>query len=126
MSLTREQIVAAATAPDARTIDVPEWGGPVRIRAMSYDQREDFTRQAEALKDSPSPNAGLMTAFLRLVLASVVDGDGNRVFKPTDEALLRSFNFAGYRRVLVEVQKFNGMALASDAAGGEEDGPLAG
>ena len=123
MSLSREQIVAAATAPDTKVIDVAEWGGAVRIRAMSYAQREDFTKQAEALRDSADPVIGLMQAMLRLVLVSVVNDQNERVFADTDEELLRSFNFAGYAKVRDAVQDLNGMRKVF---GGPEtaDGPL--
>lgn len=123
MSLSREQIVAAATAPDTKVIDVPEWGGTVRVRAMTYAQREEFTRQAEGLRDCKDPVAGLMRAILRLVLVSVVNDANERVFADTDEELLRSFNFAGYAKVRDAVQDLNGMRKV---LGGPEapDGPL--
>ncbi|WP_153135174.1 hypothetical protein [Paraburkholderia agricolaris] len=79
--LTKEQIFAARDL-QTEDVDVPEWGGKVRISVMSGRTREALM----ALLQEPQA----MSRFQALVLASTVVGDdGAVVFSEGDIEQLR-------------------------------------
>ncbi|NLF83065.1 MAG: hypothetical protein GX568_03660, partial [Candidatus Gastranaerophilales bacterium] len=70
--LTAEQIL---TADDFRyaEVDVPEWGGTVRIKSMNANQRDILSR---AIKDKGESDASEL-----MLIMCVVDEDGKRIFE---------------------------------------------
>lgn len=80
--LGRDAILAAQDAV-TETIDVPEWGGAVIVKAMTGEQRDAF--ESAILKDKNDPAKGVeMRDFrARFVARVVVDDKGTRLF--TDE-----------------------------------------
>lgn len=113
MSLTREQILGA---DDLRTkaVDVPEWGGPVRIRELSARESADWVARSND-PDVPQAERGLVTISLMLVL-SVIDGEGKRIFTDEDIAALQAKNPEAIRRVFDACLAFNGATAEELAA----------
>src|ERR1051325_3469724 len=94
--LSRDAVLAA----DDRTsevVDVPEWGGPVKVRALSGTQRDQhepagvtWGRDAKGAPIVSALNTDNLRA--RLVALAVVDEDGNRLFSDKDVPALEAKN----------------------------------
>lgn len=74
MVLNKEQILNAKDHV-FEDIDVPEWGGSVRVRSLTAQEREEF--EAEMSKSSVCIRA-------HLIARTLIDDDGNRIFETKD------------------------------------------
>ena len=100
--LTRDQIL---TADDLTTLDVsvPEWGGTVRVRAMTATALEEYQR----LQLAQEENGELRHIRESLVAFCIVDETGARVFSPDDVAALGAKSGAALSRVWEVCAKLN-------------------
>ena len=76
--LTKEQILGAADL-EHRDVAVPEWGGTVRVRCMTGEERDAYE---SALYNGDKVNLDNVRA--RLLVLTVIDEQGARLF--ADEA----------------------------------------
>lgn len=99
MLLTKEAILAAQ---DLRCIDVdvPEWGGPVRLRPLTGAERERL--QERVKKDTGKFSAWLLSE-------SIVGEDGNRIFSQADIDSLLTKNGAVLDRLALRCTEINGL-----------------
>jgi hypothetical protein len=82
--LTRDAILTVADLP-RQTVEVPEWGGSVSIRAMNGVERGEFEAVAAGTKrDDPLGVARLRTVLVALTLCGP---DGERLFTTSDADL---------------------------------------
>lgn len=81
--LTADNIFAANDCV-FEDVAVPEWGGTVRVQAMTGEQRDGFEKAI--LKDKTDPGKGIeMSDFrARFVARVLVDEKGARLFSDTD------------------------------------------
>ena len=102
MTLTKQQILDAA---DTKTeeVEVPEWGGNVRIQTMTGYARDAFESSITG------KNGGVNTVNIRakLVAACIVDDDGELMFAEKDVAKLGKKSAAALERVFAAAQKLN-------------------
>lgn len=100
--LGKDQILAA---PDLKTteVEVPEWGGTVRLRALSALDVSRFLEARDA--DGEVSLKGLGT----LVALSAVDEAGNRLFGASDVDALLGKSHAAVERLAREALALNGM-----------------
>lgn len=104
MALTRQQIL---DADDRQTImlDVPEWGGFVKLRTI------DGTERGRLEYDVQGPTGKSATSFAalkaRVVALTVVDDDGAQLFTPADIPLLNAKSGAAIDRVFEAACKLN-------------------
>lgn len=124
--LNREKFAAAAANFSTSVVSVPEWGGDVRLRALSLGERVAFTKYAEALGAAADPVSAYLDAMMRLVLVSIVDDAGNRVFQDDEAHILGSLDFRGFAAVRDAARELNGMVSPPAAESEEEASPLAG
>lgn len=105
--LTKEAILAA---DDARyeIIDVPEWGGKVRIRGLSGDERDRYEQSMVAMVGS-NITAKLAGATSRLVAWSLVDDDGKRLFTDTEVKALGAKSAQALQRVFDAARHLSGL-----------------
>lgn len=98
MLLTKEQIFAA---PDIKSIevDVPEWGGSVKVKGMSAIDRIDFEKGQEGLQPSEM--------ILKLVLLTCVDENDNRLFADDDLKELQKKSPTAILKIFNESVKLN-------------------
>lgn len=82
-TLSRDQILGA---DDRKTdeVEVPEWGGSVRIRSMSGAELQEYVRAVAETKDEVDN----VDDVLLLVHFSIVDDSGNRLFPAKDDVKL--------------------------------------
>jgi len=81
--LTRDAILAVQDIP-FEDVDIPAWGGKVRVRGLTAKERDDFENNAIALREIDATKAA-DNIRARLVVLSLVDSEGNRLFT-NDEA----------------------------------------
>lgn len=114
MPLTKEQILSAE---DIRTIevDVPEWGGAVRLASMTAATREAYELQQIAIRDGKAPKVSVRAL---LACHSIVDDTGAPMFTAADIATLEAKSGAALARVFDAALTLQGLgaAAAEDAA----------
>lgn len=111
MYLSKDQILGASDATYAE-VDVPEWGGKVRIGSITAAEKSKY--QTGLFKFDKDGNRtinekNLETLSTRLIAACVVDGEGERVFDEKDVAAIGKKNAAVIERVFKVCQEHNGM-----------------
>lgn len=98
--LDRDRILAAQDIASV-DVDVPEWGGAVRIRRLKASEAQEFASLDEAHRDE---------ALYRIVAMSVVDEQGQRLFSENDIKLLRDKAFSALMRIQKAAIELNGLA----------------
>ena len=121
--LSRSAILA--TKLPHRTIEVPEWGGSVRIQQMDLDTRTAFIEalhkaQLDEAAHKADPDK-VLPPLVRAsdepilgVIFSVVDEDGNRLFEIEDAPLIRKLGSATISAVYVEFISLNQFGSVGD------------
>jgi hypothetical protein len=107
--LSFEDIVGA---DDIRyeTVEVPEWGGAVRLRSITGAERDRYTNFVESLKDAKGnlkKHDGLITRLLQLCL---VDGKGDQLFSGAQVEKLKAKNGEVLERLATIASKLNGLS----------------
>jgi len=113
--LTKEQIL---TADDLKSVDVevPEWGGSVRVRALTGADRDSIQSlfiNPDGTKKDISQVMNVMK--LHAIGKSMVDESGARLFTDDEIAALAKKSGAALDRVFAATEKL------SAVAGGESD-----
>ena len=84
--LTRDQILQANDL-ETRSLDVPEWGGKVRVRALTGVERDAL--EASAIQGKGKNRDVNLTNFrAKLCARAIVDEQGKRIFEDADIAAL--------------------------------------
>lgn len=109
MPLTREQILGA---DDRKTEDVPvpEWGGTVRVRALSGTERDAYEAGIVEVRGDGSRKFTLANARARLASLSVCGEDGERLFTDADIKELGEKSAAALERVFDVALRLSGLA----------------
>lgn len=105
--LTKDQILESQDIQE-EIIEVPEWGGAVTVRGMTGSERDAF--EASTFKGK-GKNLQLNWQNIRakLVVHSIVNGDGGRMFNDQDVALLGKKSAAALDRVFEVAQRLSGI-----------------
>lgn len=111
MYLTRADILGADDRP-TKDVEVPEWGGTVKVRALSGAERDAWEASIVQLGPGGSQRVDLENMRARLVALSCVDEEGNRIFTEEDAVLLGQKSAAALERVWVEAQSLSGLTDA--------------
>jgi len=118
--LTRADILAADDI-QYRVVEVPEWGGPVRLKSMTGTERdaydaESYRQQAAATTPEAGTVPGSIANFrVRRVARSIVDERGRRVFSDADMAALGAKNGAVIDRLDDVVAELSGLDAGATA-----------
>ena len=99
--IDRAAILAPAPRAVSDPIDVPEWGGTVRVRVMSGAERDAFE-----LATVP-PLGTLRNARARLVVACACDDAGALLFQPGDVEAVGELDGRALDRVFRVARDFN-------------------
>jgi hypothetical protein len=107
--LTRDAILAA---PDLATIevDVPEWGGVVRVRALSGAERDAFEASCMKEKHDGKTQFDPRNMRAKLVALCLVDERGLRLFQQDDVKSLGRKSAKALSRVFDAAAKLNGLS----------------
>lgn len=107
--LTREQILAAADLP-VEDVPVPEWGGVVRVRGLSGQERDDyFARQAVRDKGGNVVGQNTENASSALLVRCIIGPDGKPAFTLRDIYALGEKSAAASGRVFEVAARLSGL-----------------
>ena len=114
--LTKDQILEANDLP-TQDVEVPEWGGQVRVRSMSGADRDAFEASMVTLDKDGTRQPDMSNLRVKLVALTLVDDAGNRLFDVADVQRLALKSAAALEKVFKAAQKLNGLgAQEAEAA----------
>jgi hypothetical protein len=95
--LSRDAIL---DAPDTEyeIVDVPEWGGKVRVKSLTGDERDTYEQSIIDQRGTVTA-AKLVGAQARLIALTAVDDDGALLFTETDVRALGAKSAQALSRV---------------------------
>lgn len=105
--LSRDQILKSEDL-ETRDVDVPEWGGTVRVKSLTGRERDEF-EQSTVEGKGKNVRQNLTNFRAKLVALAVVDEDGHRLFEPKDVNYLGIKNAAALQRVFNVAAELCGM-----------------
>ena len=102
---------AILTAQDLQTedVEVPEWGGAVRVRSFTGRERDAF-ESSMVRGEGRERKVDLTNMRARLVGLTVIDETGQRLFTDEEVDLLGAKSGAALDRVFAVAQKLNGLS----------------
>jgi hypothetical protein len=116
--LTREQILAADDR-QYEIVDVPEWGGVVKVATMSGHARDAYDARIRAMQ-ADGADIETLTRSVRASLVSMclVDASGQPMFTPQDMELLGSKSNVALTRVFLVAARLNQPGASNNGAKG--------
>ena len=124
--LTRSAILAAQDI-QTEEVEVPEWGGSVMVRGMTGAERDAF-EESVLTGRGKNRNVNLRNFRARLVVKSVVDKKGDRLFTMADIDALGAKSAAALGRCFDVATRLSGMSdedveeLTKNSEDGQSDG----
>ena len=117
--LTKTSILSAADLKH-EDVEVPQWGGSVRVRTMTGQERDEF-RAAISTEEGSVPVGKFNAALL---VATLVDESGARLFAADDMAILQAKSAAsldGPASVAIRLNGLGGKAIEQAVKNSEAD-----
>lgn len=110
----RAAIIASGDALPTIIVDVPEWGGQVKLRQLDAGARLQFIAQLRASKGQPDAAEALALGIVRAML---INEDGSPMFAntPADIAILKRSEPNGFTTVLAECARFANIGVTPEA-----------
>lgn len=102
MILSRDQILGATDRP-FEDVEIPEWGGTVRVSTMSGTARDAF--EQSVLDEDRKPDLTNMRA--KLVARCLIDEAGQTIFSEADVAALGAKSATALERVVKVAERLN-------------------
>lgn len=110
-------------------VDVPEWGpgAQVRVASLTGSGRDTF-EQSITIRHGTDVTVNLVNARAKLVVLSVVDEEGNRVFSDDEVLEVGKKNALALNRIFEVAQRLSGLTEedVKEAMVGLGDGPAEG
>lgn len=107
MILTRDDILRADDI-QAEIVDVPEWGGQVRVKGLSGTERDRFEQDSIDQRGKAN-KLNLANIRARLLVLCLVDEQGNRLFQRSDIDLLGQKSAVALNRVFEAARRLSGL-----------------
>lgn len=125
-TLTRDAILGVADLK-TESIEVPEWGGLVTVRSLTGAERDAFEMSLLDRGNGKDGRANLANLRARLVVLTVVDAGGARLFSDDDAAAVGRKSAAALDRIFSVAQRLNGLSRrdVEDLAGNSVPGQSA-
>ena len=105
--LSRDAILKASDIK-TETVPVPEWGGDVLVRGMDGSERDQY-EQSVMVQNSKNTRVNMKNARAKLVVLSVVDEAGKRLFSQADVDALSKKSAAALNRVFNVAARLSGI-----------------
>ena len=119
--LTRDAILGAQDMAHV-DVEVPEWGGVVRIKMMTGTERDAF--EATTIKrQGKKVSMNLVNIRARLVARTAVDEKGKLLFSEADVEALAQKSAAALHRVFEAARQLNGLREEDTAEAAEDFQP---
>jgi hypothetical protein len=119
MTLTKDNILTANDLP-TETVNVPEWGGDVKVRSLTARERDTFE---QSLNSHGKPNLSNIRA--RLCALCIVGDDGARLFADDEMDALGNKSATALGRVFDVAQRLNGLGQAAGDTAEKNSEPTA-
>lgn len=107
--LSKAEILKADDLP-TEDIEVPEWGGTVRLKTMTGEQRDEFEASQVKINKKGQPEQNMANLRARLVALVIVDEDGKSLFSTYDIADLGRKSSRALDRVYEKAMEMNGFS----------------
>lgn len=107
MALLNRDAIFAVDDHKTEDVHVPEWGGTVRVKSLTGKERDQF--EASLVDKKTGQASKFANARARLVVMTVVDEHGNRMFSLDDIGQLGGKSAAALTRVFDAARKLSGM-----------------
>lgn len=120
MGFLGRDAILGATDFEYTEVDVPEWGGVVRVRPLTARERSQIEGQMTQIAQSKKGYDKLGETALKMVVWCVVDENGDRVLEEKDVVALGKKSAAPILRIRNAVMKVSQMG-AEDVEEAEED-----
>lgn len=123
--LSREDILGASDL-QYEDVEVPEWGGTVRLRGLTGSERDEF-EAGIVRRRGRDVEANLQNIRAKLVSLAAVDEDGKRLFSEADVAALGRKSARALDRLFSVAQRLSGLTdndveeLAKNSENGQAD-----
>ncbi len=111
MSLLSKSAILGASDLKHEDVPVPAWGGTVRIRTMTGEERDEFRASIAATDGEAGVPVGKFSAAL--LVATCVDENGNRLFSTEDMAALQAKSAASLDAPAAVAMRLNGLGAAA-------------
>lgn len=108
MTLLSKDAILGAEDLITEDVEVPEWGGTVRVRMMTGAERDAFEESLSRTKGK-SVKTNLANLRARLVAKTVVNEQGKRLFTDAEAGVLGQKSAAALDRVFEAARRLNGM-----------------
>lgn len=116
MALSKEQILKSV--PVRESVEVPEWGGAVwvsRLSGLHRAELDDISRDLFVGEEKKLTSVSALKYTLALLVRSVVDDEGNRLFSDEDMDSLRAQSDEALARVGTVAARLNGIGAKEEA-----------
>lgn len=129
--LSRQDILAADDLPVAE-MEVPEWGGWLRIKSLSAAERDWYEASMVEQSGKRGQRMNLLQARAKLCALAIVDDEGKPLFTMRDLEALGAKSAAVLNRVWEKARSMAGMSdddveeLEKNLLSGPSDGSASG
>lgn len=107
--LTKAQILSADDLK-YEVVAVPEWGGEVRVKALTGKERDEYEAGMTVRKGADIKDLNLVNVRARLVALAMVDEQGKRLFSDAEVFDLGRKSAAALSRVFDVARKLSGIS----------------
>lgn len=113
--LGRNQIL---DAKDLLTEDVPvpEWGGDVRIRMLTGEERDAYEASMVDMKKDGTAKTNRENVRARLLILCIVNEQGEQMFNKADIKMLGRKSAKAMERIINKCNELNGISEEDEAA----------
>jgi len=110
-TLTRDEILAAGRKLKQEAVEVPELGGTVIVREMTGAERDSW--EASVLDTSgPDPKPNLENTRAKLLVRTVVDEQGERLFTDDEIDLVGALSAGALDRLFAVAARLSRISAA--------------
>lgn len=114
MSLLAKEDILAVSDLKTQDVEVPEWGGTVRVRMMSGTDRDAFESSMVTIDAEGKRKPDLKDMKAKLVALTLVDEAGNLMFGAAEVGHLAAKSAAALERVFTVAARLNGIGAAAE------------
>lgn len=108
MALLSKDAIWQAEDLTYEDVNVPEWGGQIRIRALSGAERDAFEAKSVITKGNDR-QINTKNLRARLIAATAINEDGSPMFEPSDVLHLGQKSAKALERLFDVARKLSGM-----------------
>lgn len=109
MPLLNRDAILAASDLVYKDVDVPEWGGTVRVRGLTGAERDQY-EQSVMIQQGKRTRMNLLNARAKLVALTVVDDAGKRLFSDQDIEVLGAKCATALERIFDVARELSGLS----------------